>query len=65
VNDYNNSEDYGSVPLAKDSNIKNTFLFRAYGPTKLYIWNPKKVKGQINIQQIQLETNELHPVVRI
>ena len=59
--DYNQLEDYSNTPLQSKSEVSNTYLFRKAGETKLYIWNPKKVKGKVLVKRLIIENTSYHP----
>jgi hypothetical protein len=62
VYDYNNLTDYSNWELNNIVHSSNTYLFRQEGETKLYLWNPKKVSGQIILHSITVEEPQYHPV---
>ncbi len=59
--DYNQLEDYSNTLLQSKTVVSNTYLFRKAGETKLYIWNPKKVKGKVIIKELIIENTSYHP----
>jgi hypothetical protein len=63
VYDFNQHEEYSAMDLnAKEIKI-STFLFRKEGDTRLYIWNPRKVEGEIVIESIDIEKVKYHPLM--
>ncbi len=62
--DYKQLEDYSSTLLKMDIEIKNTYLFRKEGDTKLYIWNPKKVSGKVFVKELIIENTFYHPFMK-
>lgn len=62
--DYNKGQDYSNLDLKGGDTISNTYLFRGSGQTKFYIWNPKKVKGNVTILSIEMEEVIYHPFVK-
>jgi hypothetical protein len=59
--DYNQLEDYSNTLLQSNKEVSNTYLFRKAGVTKLYIWNPKKVKGKVLVKRLIIENTSYHP----
>lgn len=64
VYDHNNGKDYGSTELQKMQRVVKTYLFPEKGETKLYIWNPQKVAGELIIHEYEIETIKYHPLMK-
>lgn len=62
--DYNNAEEYSNMELRTGVSISNSYLFRQNSATKLYIWNPNKVEGEIVIESLEIEQIDFHPLVK-
>jgi hypothetical protein len=61
--DFNNAEEYSKMDLRTDQSVSNAYLFRKNSPTKLYIWNPKKVEGEIVIESLEIEQIDFQPLM--
>jgi hypothetical protein len=55
IYDYNNGSKYSLMDLKANEKFNGTFIIHGDGKTKLYIWNPRKLKGKIYIEKIILE----------
>jgi len=64
VYDYNSTEVYSNIELKAGIPVSNSYFFSEKGETKLYIWNPKKVDGEIVIEKMEVEELNFHPVMR-
>jgi hypothetical protein len=62
--DYNRGKEYSNLHLKTGDTISNTYLIRGPGQTKIYAWNPKKMRGSITILGIKMEEVLYHPFVK-
>lgn len=63
VYDHNNAEEYGSSELQKMHRVVKTYLFPESGETKLYIWNPRKLDGELILHAYEIEKVNYHPLM--
>lgn len=50
VYDHDNGSQYEMMDLKANNNIKREFVIHSDGKTKIYIWNPRKLKGTIKLK---------------
>jgi hypothetical protein len=62
--DYNNAEELGGTDLQRMERVIKTYLFPENGETKLYIWNPRKVTGELIIHDYEIERIQYHPLMK-
>jgi hypothetical protein len=55
IYDHNNGVNYSLMDLKANEQFTGTFIIHGDGKTKLYIWNPRKLKGNIHIEQLTIE----------
>jgi hypothetical protein len=64
VYDYDKSTIYQANELKKGVSQEFNFRWPAEGETNLYIWNPKKKGGSVQIEKITIREQMFHPVMK-